>query len=477
MLLLIATRYILKNKTKSAFIVSLFVILSLNFGHFKNWLTSYETLFDVVDILVFAIYAILIIGGTFYLIKTKRKLDNATIITNSIAIVFVVMILVNIGTYSFEKSFYDETNNLAPNLSLSVSEKSGSPDVYLIILDAYANQFVLQKFFDYDNQEFIDALIEQEFFVPNKYTNSNYPSTEFTITSILNMDYLYNLVPSGISEEYKLELINKLSNNNLVMQNFKAMGYMNIGLDSGWPGARVVDIADENLCDNTREDARIFYNLKQNSVVPSIDLVFSNSLDSQPTQNNLITLNQVDVDHQKRQKILCNFSELPKIHKKFEEPVFVHWHIPAPHTPWVFDSNGDPPLQRSSIMKDVKKRQMAYIGEMEFINKKVIENTKKLISESDNEPIIIILSDHGTRVSDRENTEDEKNIIRYGNLMAFYLPYDVEQLVYETTPVNTFRLIFNSYFNGNYEILEDKVFEKPGTEFTDWEKKVSNVIG
>ena len=61
--------------------------------------------------------------------------------------------------------------------------------------------------------------------------------------------------------------------------------------------------------------------------------------------------------------------------------------------------------------------------------------------------------------------------------MACYLPNKVDPLTYETTPVNTFRLIFNSYFNGDYEILENKVFESSGTEFRDWEKKVSNVFG
>jgi len=477
LLLLIVVRYVLKNQPKSALIVSLFVFLSLTFGHFKNLLSSYEIFFEVVDILVFALYAILVIGGSFYFIKTKRKLDNATVISNSVAFVLVLMVLVNIGTYSFEKSFYDDFNDYTPNLSLEVTETHGSPDVYILILDAYANQMVLQKFFDYDNQEFIDSLIEQGFFVPNKYTNSNYPATEMTITSILNMDYLDNLVPSGVSEKYKVELQNKLSNNNIVMQNFKAMGYKNIGLDSGWTGARVIDIADENLCDYSRQNARIFYNLKGNTIIPSIDLVISNNLVQQPTLNNLINLNQVPIDNQKRQKVLCNFSELPQINENLEEPVFVLWHIPAPHAPWVFDSNGDPPLQKSSVMKDVKKRQMAYIGEMEFINKKVIESTKKMISESDNEPIIIIISDHGTRVADRENTEDEKNIINYGNFMAFYLPNDVETLAYETTPVNIFRLIFNSYFNGSYKILEDKVFESSGTEFRDWDKKVSNVFG
>jgi len=238
-----------------------------------------------------------------------------------------------------------------------------------------------------------------------------------------------------------------------------------------------VDISDENLCENSN-DSRILNLLKGNTILQSLILIILNESGQDPSLNVLNNLDQVPIDHEKRQKVFCNLSELPQIHLKFEEPVFVFWHILSPHTPWVFDSNGDPPLQKvSSLMKNVKKRQTAYLNEMEFINKKIIDITKKLISESDNEPIIIILSDHGTRIVDNEITDDEKNIVKYGNLMAFNLPNDVEPLAYETTPVNIFRLIFNSYFNGNYKILENKVFESSGTEFRDWDKKVSNVFG
>ena len=474
MLILFATRFILKNKIKSSLIVSLFVFLSLNFGHVKNFLSQYE----ITDFHVLVIFLIFVIGGVVYLIKTKRTLDNATILTNTVAVILVVMVLVNIGTYNFEKSFSNDFEDYMPIQSLTESETGYNPDVYILILDAYANQLVLQKFFDYDNQEFMDSLIDQGFFVSNKYTNSNYLETHLSVPSILNMDYVDHFIPSGISNKYKEELLAQSANNNAVMQNFKAIGYKNISLDSGWLGTRVVDIADENLCENSN-DTRILNLLKVNTIFQNLSLLIINKSNQDANLNILNNLDQVPIDHEKRQKVLCNFSELPQISAKYEEPVFVFWHILSPHTPWVFDSNGDPPLQKvSPLMENVKERQLAYVNEMEFINKKIIESTTKLISESDNEPIIIILSDHGTRIVDNKSTNnDEDSIIRYGNLMAFYLPNEVEQLSYETTPVNVFRLIFNSYYNGDYEILENKVFDKSQKEFENWDKKVDNVFG
>ena len=43
-------------------------------------------------------------------------------------------------------------------------------------------------------------------------------------------------------------------------------------------------------------------------------------------------------------------------------------------------------------------------------------------------------------------------------LNAIRLP-GIEEKPYDgITPVNTFRLIFNSYFGGNYEYLEDRMY-------------------
>jgi len=51
-------------------------------------------------------------------------------------------------------------------------------------------------------------------------------------------------------------------------------------------------------------------------------------------------------------------------------------------------------------------------------------------------------------------------------LNAYYLPDDGDGLLYESiTPVNTFRLIFSSYFNSRYDLLEDNsyfsTYERP----------------
>ena len=53
----------------------------------------------------------------------------------------------------------------------------------------------------------------------------------------------------------------------------------------------------------------------------------------------------------------------------------------------------------------------------------------------------------------------EMIVERLSNLNAYYLPDKNYELFYDKlTPVNSFPLIFNSYFNQNYEIIDDKMY-------------------
>ena len=127
-----------------------------------------------------------------------------------------------------------------------------------------------------------------------------------------------------------------------------------------------------------------------------------------------------------------------------------------------------------------------FIEQLIYLNNQLKILINKLLDNSDNLPIIILQSDEGTfpqryrkKWKDfnwKEATELELKQ-KMGILNAFYLPGIEHINIYDTiTPVNNFRLILNSYFKANYEILDDKNYayneEKNPYRFFD----VTNIV-
>ena len=102
---------------------------------------------------------------------------------------------------------------------------------------------------------------------------------------------------------------------------------------------------------------------------------------------------------------------------------------------------------------------------------------EEIFSSSTKEPIIIIMSDHGLGFDVNWKEPDSEMIERrLSNFSAYYFPFDKQDRLYdEISPVNAFRKVFNTYFDTDYKILEDKMYwsnsGKP-YDFTD----VSNMV-
>jgi hypothetical protein len=81
---------------------------------------------------------------------------------------------------------------------------------------------------------------------------------------------------------------------------------------------------------------------------------------------------------------------------------------------------------------------------------------EEILSSSQISPLIILQSDHGPELSD-----DRMKIMN-----AYYLPENGSQFLYKTiSPVNSFRVLFNTGFGGNYPLLEDLSYTSPYETF------------
>ena len=93
------------------------------------------------------------------------------------------------------------------------------------------------------------------------------------------------------------------------------------------------------------------------------------------------------------------------------------------------------------------------MNQAQFLNKKMLQAVDTILAESEVPPVIIIQGDHGPWL--------QPNDKRMWILAALYFPGHKDQLYPKITPVNFFRLVFNNYFDGKYELLRDVSYFSP----------------
>ena len=490
-LFFLCLKYILKNGKKAALIVSLSFIIFFSFGHIYNMLNqvsigdtdlgSNRTLLPIF-VISFGI-------GSFLIIRTKRTLDNATSIVNTISIVFITVIVAMVGieTFGCDECLIQQTYSLGifsnqimdsplyfEEHSFSVSESDSLPNVYYIILDGYPRNDVLKKHLDFDNSEFINFLKQREFYVAeNSYSNYSLSST--SIPATMNMNYI-NFLADELGEDSRSydPLLGKdfgLYADNQVIKNFKSMGYKVAKIGSVPMYLHEIPLADLSSCYKSIHlmDNRLFDTVARTSMIGYFIERWSEDL--------------------QRQIIICAFEELPKISSYYEEPVFVWSHIMLPHFPLIFGANGEPVTPGESLLVmnnphvfegtdsswNIKQQ---FLQQLQFANKKSMELVDKIL-KNEKQSIIIIQSDHGSAfdVNLHDPTDDDVHQRLY-NINAIYFPDEKprEILMNDTTNVNTFRIVFNSYFGSDYDILEDRIYWNLSYKKPFWFKDVTSVL-
>ena len=461
--------YVFKNKEKAGLVVSLFALLFFSYGHFYNLIEGSRLVIMGYVIgpnrALFLSGSLLFLLGMFFCIRTRRNLHNFTSLLNVIAASLVVISLINIGVYELKTGVIRKDDRGAENVRVSPidSEKPAEfPNIYYIILDAYARADVLEEMYKYDNTEFIDYLTKRGFYVADK-SRSNYCQSLLSLAASLNFEYLDGLADRiGIENDSRRPLINMIRNNR-VFHFLKQYGYVTVAFDSsGWGPTQI-------------RNADIFYitpgwglNAFHNELINTTPIPIILEKLSKLGKRWLRRIVVMQYDFY-RKKTLYAFDKLGSISKQ-EGPIFVFVHILAPHQPFVFGEHGEPiiPDEERFTMWHVpgtEKDRAEYIEDykrqLSFINKKAQEAIDKMISNSPTPPIIILQADHGPAsmldCGDPDNTDLKE---RMTILNAYHLPdKGAYAHLYNTiTPVNTFRVIFNYYFGADYKLLKDESY-------------------
>jgi hypothetical protein len=246
--------------------------------------------------------------------------------------------------------------------------------------------------------------------------------------------------------------------NSQVIKNFKSLGYDIVIFESGFVPSKNFVLVDDIICHEEGE----------------IDSILFDAI----TRTSIIGYFVERHEEQKiRDRINCAFSEIKTIGNNKDEPIFAFVHMLIPHPPNVFGPNGEAVIPGNPISSEIWDEKIAYIDQVKFVNKEIVKVVEKILDENE-KSIIIIQSDHGSGFDvDWKNPDESMVLQRLSILNAYYVPEISENQFYENiTPVNSFRIIFNDYFNGSYKILEDRNYWNTGDAPWDFHD-VTKIIG
>ncbi len=391
----------------------------------------------------------LIWGGITYIRKKRIMWEQISFLLSVLGLgVVVVSILLNTIPWRLYFKEYP-LNNETPDMSLTVSENP--PDIYYIILDAYSRSDILKVLYGFDNSDFLNFLDDHGFILPED-NHSNYPMTVYSIASTLNMQYINNLMPELESWHFGWRVA-PLVKDSQVRRMLEGAGYTSVSIHVDWVETNVTDT------DVYLKPILVEINTFEKLLIQKSPLKLLS-----PILDKFVILNTYPSHRKSINYSLEALSDATNI----KNPKFVYAHIESPHPPFVFDADGQavtPTYEFSfsdgnATLEDIESYKKGYIGQLQYINKRLETAIDMIIEKSESPPIIILISDHGSRLLTDFNSDSQtcywENL---SNFAAFYLPgVDPEVIPSDITSVNVFRVLFNQYFEANMDMLDNEYY-------------------
>lgn len=436
---LLLFRALLGTIQKAAVLTSLCLVLFFFYGSLVDRIPYIELGGAVVgnQFLALAGYAIILTCAVLSIRRTQSALRGATQFLNTASLALVLFPIASILVYQFNVSGSGAKQQEPTMITASTgkeTKKTETPDIYYIILDAYARRDALKTFYGFDNGGFIEHLRNTGFYVADK-SRANYPVTLLSLPSSLNMNYLDPLTRPNEENGSRFVPVKPLIENHLIMRFLKSRGYTYLHFSSGSEATNANRYADQTIS-YAGQPSRFEEYLAKKTFLSALKLDF---LDNRQIKRNVV---------------LHTLKQLESVPQN-PNPTFAFAHILMPHEPYVFDQNGDIPQGPEGIIS-----MRGYLGHLSYANKLVKKLVAKILSDSKTPPVIILQADHGTLQHYQGLVLNEMYLKeRMGILNAYYAPgIDVKKFYPTISPVNTFRLIFNHYFGTQMELLPDRSY-------------------
>jgi hypothetical protein len=412
------------------------------FGDLKDWLHALASKSIIFSYAVLLPLLVVFIVVCCMLLKTSSSSFKRTILfINTAFILFIagdlLMPLINPATQNKDRG--DQHKTISHNYK--PCDTCSKPDIYYILFDAYTSSAVLQSDFGYHNN--IDSFLQsKQFFVVDR-SRSNYNLTPFSISSCFNLQYLPGLNVSqdfymdgympGVQSVYKSELIPILEK-----EGYDIVNHSIFTIEGHPPVTPVYDVWDvdhlysyHNIFRKIDED--IGWSIRRR--FPAITWKWHGK-------------DYVEQRDDHLEKTLTAFRQT--IQTTPARPRFVYTHFVLPHAPYNYDTSGKKTNQGYYYLT-IPQKQQAYVLQVAYANKLMREFVETIFSHSSRPLVIVIQGDHGFRFGN-----GPKKDLEFPNLNALYFSNGDYRLLNDSmTNVNTFRVVFNTFFHQQFPLLKD----------------------
>jgi hypothetical protein len=423
----------IRDEYKAALLCAWFFVFFFAYGHVYGALEGIKIFGALIGRhrFIFPLWLVLFGLVGWWIYRRAARSESLGRILNLASLLLLLIPVIQIGVFEWHR-YRPVTGPGHPavtTLGGSSLPQDQLPDVYYIILDGYPRQDMLLKYHHVENSGFIKQLEAAGFYVPS-CSQSNYAMTDLSLASSLNMNYLEGLNPNI----HGINLIDSIIHSE-TRQFFEGLGYNIVSFDSG-------------IWFTELKDADYYISAGRPVVSSFFDFTHLSDFEVLFVRTTLLRLVEesksawLDALLQNPRKeiydrILFEFDQLESS-PSLPGPKFVFVHILAPHfPPYIFDAGG------AFVVSSSVDQGLA--DELQFLNQRTLAAVQAIIDHSKNPPVIIIQGDHGI-----------DNEARMANLIAYYFPGAGAQVLYpEITPVNSFRLVLNTYFGQNLPLLPD----------------------
>jgi hypothetical protein len=434
----IPVRHPIRAGLFAAFLMAFFFFFGFIFDTIKTY-APYKWMYKYSFLLVtFLIIAIVLF---IFLYRTKRTFTKTAFFLN---LLFICYLLFDLGTILYKSSFdTNEAKKITASGAERIPDGKPKPDIYLLLFDAYAGNIALRQWLNYDNTANDRFLTSKGFFVA-KTPFSNYKFTAFSMASMLNMDYIPWYQEKKVPTREELVDCGTIVKYNQATKFLSANGYEIVNNSIFDIDKHPAHINQRFLPVNTRL-------ISEETLIYRLSVHFEWWFRKQPVLKDLLPVESREDEIANIERAIDLTMKEPS--KKTGRPKFVYSHFMVPHLPNFFDSTGkrvpEDQLTYSPYLKDHYDR---YLKNLQFANSLIRKMVTHIQQQTNNQAVIIVMSDHGIRWP----IHSSHLYLENNNINAVFLPgKQYAGWSDSSTNVNQFRILFNTLFDQQFKPLPD----------------------